>query len=330
MEWHQKALLQQLIARLPASDALYYALQRHFGDLRDGRFDPMEWLIVAAETVGRLRRSGFSIVGKRCLEVGTGRTIGLPLGLWLCGAKQTVTIDLNRYLSRDLVEASHKHLCRNRERALQILRNADEDGGLEERLERLCQFSGDLDSLLKFIDVQYMAPANATNVPFPDCVFDYHLSYSVLEHVPRPQLAAMLVEARRILRLGGVLVHIFDLSDHFAYTDDSITRINFLRFSDAQWRRWAGNKYMYHNRLRPSEYVKLFEESGVSILLESRAVHHRSLEALAEGFPLHERFQPFPAEELAVGAMRIIGRISSNGTEAPALNSSHPVELKYE
>jgi len=65
MEWHQKALLQQLIARLPASDALYYALQRHFCDLRDGRFDPMEWLIVAAETVGRLRRSGFSIVGKR-------------------------------------------------------------------------------------------------------------------------------------------------------------------------------------------------------------------------------------------------------------------------
>jgi len=329
MKWREKAVLQQLIARMPASDALYYALQRHFGDLRNGRFDPMEWVIVAAEMVNRLRRSGFSLIGKRCLEVGTGRAIGLPLSLWLCGAQQTTTLDLNRYLSGELVEESCRYLCRNAEKVVQLLQEVDEDGGLRERLDQLSSFSGDTRSLLKLINVTYMAPANATHIALPDHSCDFHFSYSVLEHVPGSQIVAMLREAGRLLSPEGTLLHIFDLSDHFSYADDSITKINFLRFTDAQWRRWAGNKYMYHNRLRPPEFVKLFQEAGVRIKWESRALDRRSLQELQRGFPVQQRFQSFPHDELAVGAMQIMGTFPASGVATSTADNSHPVEVKY-
>lgn len=319
MRWRQKAIVQQVISRLPASDAIYYALQRSVGDLRNGRFDPMEWVIVAAEMAGRLRQSGFALAGKRCLEIGTGRAIGLPLCLWLCGAEQVVTVDLNKYLSSKLVQQSCQSLARNRERVESMLRPAAEGGGLRERLDQLCRFRGGTASLLKLINVVYLAPGDATRLPFPDQSFDLHCSYSVLEHMPGPTIAAMLAEARRLLRFGGVLFHIFDLSDHFSYVDNSITKINFLRFSDAQWNRWAGNKYMYHNRLRPFEFVKLFQDAGVRINRQSRGIDERSLRALQAGFPIHERFRSLPQEELAVGAMQIMGAF---GPDAGDVNPS--------
>jgi len=42
---------------------------------------------------------------------------------------------------------------------------------------------------------------------------------------------------------------------------------------------------MYHNRLRRSEFVKLFQEAGVRIEWESRALDQRSLQQLQRGFP---------------------------------------------
>lgn len=326
MKWRQKAIIQQLIARMPASDALYYGLQRRFGDLRSDRFDPMEWVIVAAEMIASVRNAGFSICGKRCLEVGTGRAIGLPISLWLCGAAQTVTIDLNRYLSAHLVENSWHYLRRNADKVAQMLKGNDEDGGLLNRLDRLCGTAGDINSLLKLTNVVYLAPADATHLAFPNDSFDFQCSYSVLEHVPGPEILAMLVEARRLLRPEGVLLHIFDLSDHFSYGDESITKINFLRFSDAQWTRWAGNKYMYHNRLRPPEFVQLFQQAGVHILRELRGIDCRSLRELERDFPLYERFRHFQPEELAVGAMQIMGTFSTAGATA---DSKHTVERKF-
>ena len=153
----------------------------------------------------------------------------------------------------------------------------------------------------------------------------------VFEHVPPLIIAAILKEARRVLRPRGVLFHTIDLSDHFFYGDDSITRINFLRFSDKQWHRWAGNKYMYHNRLRVAEHLKLFETAGVSLERESRAVDERSLEALKNGFPLYSGFQSARPEELAVTALQVMGHFPDLRSDdvVQAHSNSHAIEWKH-
>ena len=86
---------------------------------------------------------------------------------------------------------------------------------------------------------------------------------------------------------------------------------------------------MYHNRLRPLEFVKLFRQAGAHIIWESRSLDHRSLEQLKDGFPIHERFQSFPNDELAVGAMQIMGTFPGQATEPLEADTPHPVEVKY-
>ncbi len=325
MKWKYKAILQNAIASLPMSDGIYYAVQRTFGDLRRSRFDPMEWISGASEMIGWLKAAGRRIAGKQFLEVGTGRALGMPLALWLCGAGATVTVDLNRYLSEALVTDCIRYLRRNAVSVREVLQRGDDDGGLAERLDQLLAFSGDLGLFLDLIHVRYLAPADASHLPFPDQSFDFHFSYAVLEHVPGPEILAILREARRILRPGGMVLHAIDLSDHFWYSDTSIERINCLRFSQREWRRWAGNKYMYHNRLRIHELLDLFAEAGVWIQRESRTLHERSLQAVKNGFPLDAQFRSIPAEELAVTSMRILGSFSAPRDDGETA-TAHTVE----
>jgi len=48
------------------------------------------------------------------------------------------------------------------------------------------------------------------------------------------------------------------LSIHFQHQDNSISRINFIRFSDNEWTNIAGNQFAYCNRLRVNDYLNLF------------------------------------------------------------------------
>ena len=53
----------------------------------------------------------------------------------------------------------------------------------------------------------------------------------------------------------GLLLHMVDHSDHFSHADSSLSPIHFLQFSDAQWQRYAENRYSYVNRLREDDYL---------------------------------------------------------------------------
>jgi SAM-dependent methyltransferase len=310
MNWRYKAVLQNVIAALPFSNAIYYGVQRISGDLRPSRFDPMEWFEVAGRMLRRLRSVEMSIAGRYVLEVGTGRALGVPTALWLCGAGKITTVDLNQYLSPGLVGVCNRFLCGNADRVREVLAGSGDESLFRDRIQRIQSFTGDLSSFLKLIDTKYLAPGDAGMLPLPDHSVDLHFSYSVFEHVPVPQIRTILREARRVLRPNGVVIHGIDLSDHFSYFDSSITKINFLRFSDQRWKRWAGNQYMYHNRLRASEMIKLFEEAGVQINGKSEALDKRSLDEIRRGFPLDARFRSMSPEELAITNINVMGRFS--------------------
>jgi SAM-dependent methyltransferase len=310
MNWRHKAFIQNLISGLPASERIYYAVQRTFGELRSDRFDPTEWLQVAARVLQRLRSAGISITGKRFLEVGTGRAVGVPTGLWLCGAGKILTVDLHRYLSPALVAASNRYICLDPEKIKEMFAGYSDSKLFEDRLSQLMAFKGDLPAFLDLINTEWLAPADARHLSFPDNCFDFHFSYAVFEHVPGPIIRDILKEAKRLLHSQGVLLHAIDLSDHFSYSDNSITKINFLQFSDERWQRLAGNQYMYHNRLRAFEFYRLFEEEGVFLARKTENVDTPSLEALKRGFPLDSRFKSMPPEELAVTNINLVGSFS--------------------
>jgi len=308
MNWKNKARVQNAVAALPfASTKVYLAIQRTFGGLRRGLNNPVDRFIAAINMVEWIEAAGGSIKGKRVVEVGTGHMVNVPTALWLLGAGETVTVDINRYLSPTIVKESNDSIREHRAEILQLFGPHADTDGFRTRFDQLLSFSGNLDDLLEMMNVRYISPGDAASLPLPDKSVDFHVSHTVLEHVPAPVISKILAEAKRVMVPGGLLLHNIDPSDHFCHQDMEIPAINFLRFSDAEWDKWAGNQFMYHNRLRASEHLDLFARAGVHILRSETAVDDRSLSALERGFPVHTRFAGMRREDLATRWVRLMG-----------------------
>jgi SAM-dependent methyltransferase len=316
VNWKWKARVQNAVAALPLSEQIYYAMQRTVGSLKPGRSNPLEWFDAARTMVQWIEKAGQEVRGKRFLEVGTGRNVNVPLALWLSGANEVVTVDLNSYLSAALVRETIEFVRQKRDEVVKTFGAQSEDGLFQERLEKLTRFQGDTRELLQLAHIRYVSPADATRLDFPDRSFDFHISHAVFEHIPAEAIRGILKEARRLLQPRGVLMHIIDPSDHFAHDDASITAINFLQFSEREWQRLAGNKFMYHNRLRAFEYKQLFEQAGARILRYKDAVDEPSLRVLRNGFQLDDRFRQVAAEELAVSSLIMVGSFADDPLES--------------
>ncbi len=291
------------MAALPfASNLVYFAIQRTAGGLRPGRISPVEWFKAGVQMVEWAESAGRSVEGKRFLEVGTGRMVNVPTALWLCGAARTVTVDLNPYLSDKLVAESNQYLRQNKDEVLKLFGSKAEKTEFQNRFDQLVNFKGGLAELLKLTGIEYHSPADATRLSLPDGSVDFHISNTVLERI-----SGILREARSVLAPGGLLVHFIDPSDHFSHDDDSITAVNFLQFDQRAWDNWAGNQFMYHNRLRSHQHLELFERAGVRVLRHETSIDDKAFSALRNIFRLDENFKRFPPEELAITTLDVMG-----------------------
>lgn len=312
MRWRLKARIQNTVAKLPfGSERVYYAIQRTIGGLRSGQNHPIDRFEAAIQIVDWIESSGRDIANSRIVEIGTGHMVNLPTAFWLMGAGQTVTVDLNPYLSETLVAESNNFIRAHESEVLKLFGARAEEEGFRSRFRQLVSFSGSLDELLELMNVTYLPRIGASVLPLPDHSADYHVSNTVLEHIPPAGLREMLGEAKRVLRQTGLLVHIVDPSDHFSHSDDSISAVNFLQFTDAEWDRLAGNQFMYQNRLRAPDYLNLFKSAGVHLLRTEETVDPESVAALRNGFPADKRFGQMTPEALATTRVCIMGDFSS-------------------
>ncbi|MDB9337868.1 MULTISPECIES: methyltransferase domain-containing protein [Cyanophyceae] len=269
MNWKLKAKIQNLVSLLPPniSFLFYNWIQRNFGSLKKNKLNPISRLQAGIETCKRIEKLGQSPVGATFLEVGTGWRINTPLAFWLLGAERIITVDLNPYLKEELVKADLEYI---KNHATQI-EDLFENRIVNNRLNLLISFTQspfNFQDLLQFINVDYIAPGDASQLSIPSNSIDFHTSYTVFEHIPPEIIKAIIKEGKRVLKSNGLFVHKIDYSDHFSHSDKSISAINFLQFSDSEWNRIAGNRYMYMNRLRHDDFRKLFVDLDTSILLD--------------------------------------------------------------
>jgi len=81
---------------------------------------------------------------------------------------------------------------------------------------------------------------------------------------------AILLEAHRVLKLGGLTYHHIGLHDHSANSDSSISVLNLVRFGDTTWKILGQNKIQYRTRLRASDLESLFVDCGFTIVFVDR------------------------------------------------------------
>ncbi len=314
MRWKTKSKIQNAISLLPPSLSYntYYWFQRNFGGLK--KVNPTERIRAAVSIWSLLHELGHDPRNKVFLEVGTGRVPTVPLAYWLMGAKTTVTIDLNPYIRSGLVIEALDYISVNRNDILTVF------GPLLDtnRFERLLDYhhhnqaTFSLESFLKLVRIDYFAPGDAADTKLADQSIDFHTSYSVFEHIPSEILKTILAEGNRLIRDGGLFVHRIDYSDHFSHSDKSISAINFLRFTDAEWSRLAGNRYMYMNRLRHDDYLAIFESAGHEVLLAKPDVDERALGVLRQrDFEVDNRFRMKSEHVLSITGSWIVSKTGS-------------------
>lgn len=237
MDWRLKALAFRALD-LPGGAQAHYLLQRH---ITRNWPRPAKTLDALTGIARRVVEDYARHVGgspKSVLEVGAGRDLAVPLALRRLGVAKVIACDVERLGRLDLVQHAADRILAGQ------LKLSDWQG-----LERF--------------GVRYLAPHSVG--PSDESV-DCSCSNEVLEHVPADQLPALLKGLRAVT--NRLTTHSIDYSDHYARSDKKVSRLNFLRYSDNDWRPFNSGK-QYVNRLRHSDYVRLFKEAGFTIVKES-------------------------------------------------------------
>ena len=298
MNWKAKAIIVGVIDLLPdnLSYNLYYFLQKRFGELR--RFNPIRGLLSGISMAKRINDCGYKIDDKVFLEIGTGRVPIVPLALWLCGAQKVYTLDLNPYLKVELLQKSiifiknNKDTVKEKFGALLDLKRFNELIAIEE------DFS--LKTFYELTSIEYLPQVDARNLEFLHNTIDIYISNTVLEHIQGKIIYEILLESKNVIRGNGFHLHYIDYHDHFATNDKNISDINFLQYSELCWNMIAGNKYMYHNRLRHDDYLDIFSELSFDIQVLETKKNENILPLLSTDFSLNSNFDNKTEEILSI------------------------------
>ncbi len=96
-------------------------------------------------------------------------------------------------------------------------------------------------------------------LPFDDASFDLVISHDVFEHLRAPETT--IAEVHRVLAPGGEVVCTIDLRDHFFCSTERLWN-DCLKYSERTWWLMNSNRGTWINRLRKSDWVRIFENAG--------------------------------------------------------------------
>ena len=149
----------------PLADFCYYRMQRHVGGLRNPT--PVKQIDGGCQLAAAIQARR-PLDGARVLEVGTGRSLAIPILTWLLGAEPLLTVDLNRYLRPEVLRADLAYLRANQawlsEQLAPVASDADLTAG---RLAYLLALDLQrpparlLGEVLQLCRIDYRAPADA-------------------------------------------------------------------------------------------------------------------------------------------------------------------------
>lgn len=268
MNWRLKALAFRALD-LPGGASAHYWLQRHVTHNWPRRDVTLDALAGIARRIVADYRAVTGTAPTSVLEVGAGRDLAVPIALRALGVQKIIACDVERLARLDLIRHAGARL-----------------GGRYNSWDDLARWG-----------IEYRAPYHVSD---DGTEVDCSCSNEVLEHVPVGQLVTLLKGLRAVTK--GVTTHSIDYSDHYARSDKSVSRLNFLRYSDEQWRPFNSGR-QYVNRLRHSDYLRMFRDAGFTILEESSVPGAPPAEVTGQ---IATRFQGYAAADLFAIKGRIV------------------------
>jgi SAM-dependent methyltransferase len=165
----------------------------------------------------------------------------------------------------------------------------------------------ELYSLLGF---QYVLDPDGLMKALPRNSFSLVISAGVMEHIPAETAPQFVSNIASLLRPGGVGMHSIAIMDHLAFYDRSASPKQYLTFSESQWKFWCENKVQYINRIQRSDWLRMFDNAGFSLLEE--IVSREDLPDLR----VHPQYQSLSREDIECTNLVVAVRKRSPG-DAP-------------
>ena len=299
MRWLAKAAVQKGFGVLPQGERLNYVFQRRVlrslpagdGALRQ-KFSRAVQHLAAYEEHG----PGVPAAEATFYEFGAGWDLAIPVAYALLGVGRQVLVDVRPSARVELVNDSLASYERLR---------AELEGVAGRELRPLGGPISGLEDLEDRFGIRYLAPCDARGTGLPAESIDFVSSTDTCEHIPGAELAEIFRECYRLLRPGGAFSCRIDLQDHYAYFDRSLSKYNFLRYSDRAWS--LVNSPLHHqNRLRSPEYLQLVRDAGFELVVEKPSGPSEAGLKELESLPLAPRFRRFPPEEVGVTMLSFV------------------------
>lgn len=225
--------------------------------------------------------------GGTVMEIGPGQDLGILLVLAGLGSGRGIAVDRffcdwdpsyhPEFYSRLLPAAEARYPGSRFEAVRDIVDNRDHKS---QRLQIVRSGLADLSSL----------PSESVDICY---------SNAALEHLERPREG--LLELARVSRKGGLGFHQIDFRDH----RDFDRPLEFLTMSDQEFEEKAeAASYSFGNRLRPGEYLQLFNQAGFDASFTPNLFAERDYVAEVAG-RLKSRYRSFTSEELGQTSGRV-------------------------
>lgn len=267
-----------LSALAPLRERLEQVHPRRQREVHDPTRPFLLWHELTERTSGQL-----SVEGRKVLELGPGRSLGLGLIFLASGATQVISVDRFKHLFWDEPDCQHLQDVLKRLEA--------EDWPYADRarraVRRITVGRVEFDQ-----DLLVYRQADGAALPLPAQTVDISYSNAVLEHVHEPE--EVVGELGRVTRLGGDSIHEIDFRDHF----DSVNRLRLLNFSEWEWQLRTRLRPGYTNRWRQGEFLRAFEAKGFEHVAGkvTNAAPGEAVESRRRR--MHRRFRDRSTEEL--------------------------------
>ncbi len=222
---------------------------------------------------------------KTILEIGSGWIPSLPyLFLYNASVKKVLTYDINKHYQEKNLRRFNQLFAKKKNVVLKIEKN----------------------SLPK--EIQYFPNENVINCK--DKNVDLIFSRFVFEHVSPKDILLIHEKFKENFKKGTTIIHFISPSDHRAYSDKSLSLQDFLKYSKKEW-DGIQTKFDYHNRLRFSEFIKIFKELNMEIIYQNYSIPKKDSKQykLFKKLTLHKDYKTFSEEDLLAGSIVIILKI---------------------
>lgn len=297
--------MQTILGFLPCSEKLNYLAQRYVTKNLPPSKALFELYREEAATHHRLieKYGGRNPKDSTVYEIGCGWHLAMSLLFSALGYSKVIALDITDHVKIDLINT--------------IIGYMKQDGLLPQEarlLDRKC----DIEKVLRDdYRIDLLVPCDSARTPLPDDSIDAIYSHNVLEHVPPNLLPGMLQECHRVIKNDGVISFHIDYGDHYCSIDRTITIYNFLRYGEAEWKKFNPRLH-YMNRLRHVDFLRFFEQAGFDVV---DAITYRPPDWQAEmsTVPFPEEFtSKYTMEELSITSANVVLK----ATKTPAIRDT--------